>query len=137
MGLTSPVADCRSVDVVVAGVRVTFESDIRACLDAVVAVHAAPPSDKAHAECHVRIMRRPDAALDLRPPGVQWARPGPRRVTVKAPGLDALLDVAEGLAVVQVDDAFVRNASQFRRTVLEDIVASLLLGREQFATSRS
>ena len=51
---------------------------------------------------------------------------------MRAPGLDALIHLLDGLAVAHVDDAFVADAPQFRRTVLEGIVASLLVARDRF-----
>ncbi len=122
------------VQVVVAGLAVRLESNAQEVVSAARLRYAAPVDTQPAPACRlqIQVQRGGEAspggmdAMDVR-----WRFPDRDHAVVSAPGLAATVDMAGGNAVVHVDESFVRNEAQFRRTVIEGILLTLLTRRDR------
>lgn len=118
-----------TVVVAVAGVPVHVESNSSAVVDAARGRFVPVGETTREASCHLRVLVVDADVAPSAGAGVRWTFPDDDHATVSTPGLAADVDLARGSATVRVDSAFLRNGAQFRYTVLEGIVYSLLTRR--------
>lgn len=122
-----------SVAVAVAGVPVRVESNSSAVTSAAMARYAAASlsGSIAAAPCSLRVSVRRDTEPHGNSPDVRWHFQDRDRALVTGPGLAAAIDLAAGRAVVDVDEAFLRNRALFQRAVLEGIPFTLISRKDR------
>lgn len=121
----------KDIDVSVAGVTVRVTSNSRDVIEAARRRFAAGGFHNAASACRLEVSVAAGSATAPAAIEVHWEFPGDDRAVVAAAGLSAEVGLESGIATVQVEDWFVRNAAQFRRTVLEGIVFMLLTRRDR------